>query len=110
MQSFESASMAVHVQTEPNPSAPLSFALSLQPQNDQISSSYTRFDASPRTNRSWYWAQNVPASAISRSTVIFDTPTSRAVELMELPSQRAARIVARFSVLSYLMPGFYLSG
>jgi hypothetical protein len=53
---------------------------------------------------SWQSAQNVPASARGRRTVIFDTPAIRVVELMEFPSANAERIVARFWVLSFLMP------
>src|SRR3954467_9268142 len=82
--SFVSASSAVHVHTEPSPFSFCSWEmfLSLPPTKDQISSHWRRLQGRSRRCSSWYFVQAAPSSASSLTTVFFDAPVMRTVDLM----------------------------
>src|ERR1019366_3570097 len=89
--SLVSASMAVHVQTSPQPNSPRCSsgtfrALALQ--KLQISSAWRRRQERSRSTRSWYSEQAAPRSTRSLVTVFLATPVRRTVARIELPSTR----------------------
>src|SRR5687768_5848716 len=109
--SLESASRAVHVQTDPRPNLPRSFAgtlASFAPTKLQISSHWTRFVFRLRMVLSMNSAQQAPRSTSSFTTVFFAAPVMRTVARMLFPSTNALTTDARFSLLSLFILIFIL--
>ena len=90
-----------HVQTSPYPRTPSCSGatfLWLDWQKLQISSHCTRFALTLRIVASWYSAQAFPASIRSFVMVLIETPVTRVIARMPMPSTSNCRICARFSI------------
>src|SRR5262249_44727703 len=108
--SLLSASSAVQVHTSPAPSTGFFMFgtfFCLAAQNDQISSTCTRLETTPRTFSSWKAAHASPASTSILPTVLMLTSTTREIDRMETPSQSIERIWTRFARGSLFMPLLY---